>query len=65
MADSPRNKQDEYLPDSPASHNGTAPDKPVIEGITPQNPSTMPRAEDDEETQRNSPEFHDRPGGTH
>ena len=65
MADSPRNKQDEYLPDAPASHNGTGPDKPVIEGITPQNPATMPRAEDDEETRRNSPEFHDRPGGTH
>jgi hypothetical protein len=65
MADSPRNKHDEYLPDAPASHNGTGPDKPVIEGITPQNPSTMPRAEDDEETRRHSPEFHDRPGGTH
>ena len=65
MADSPRNKHDEYLPDAPASHNGTPPDKPVIEGITPQHPSTMPRAEDDEETRRNSPEFHDRPGGTH
>ena len=31
MADSPRNKQDEYLPDTPASHNGTGPDKPVID----------------------------------
>ena len=69
MADSkqssPRNKQDEYLPDAPANHIGNAPLKPVTEGITPQNPSTMPRAEDDDETRRNSPEFHDRPGGTH
>ena len=69
MADSknsPRNNQDEYLPDAPASHSGNAPPvKPVEEGITPENPSSMPRAEDDEETQRNSPEFHDRPGGTH
>jgi len=69
MADSkdrsPRNEQDEYLPDAPANHIGNAPLKPVTEGITPQNPSTMPRAEDDEETRANSPEFHDRPGGTH
>jgi hypothetical protein len=68
MADSkncsPRNAQDEYLPDAPAAHNGTARFKPVIEGITPQNPSTMPRGEDDDQTRRNSPEFHDRPGGT-
>jgi hypothetical protein len=62
---SPRNTQDEYLPDAPGSHTGNAPLKAVTEGITPQNPSTMPRAEDDEETKRNSPEFHDRPGGTH
>ena len=66
MADSksPRNERDEYLPDAPASH-GNAPVKPISEGVTPQNPSTMPRAEDDEETRRNSPEFHDRPGGSH
>ena len=58
---SPRNNQDEYLPDTPASHIGNAPLEPVTEGITPQNPSTMPRAEDDAETRSNSPEFHDRP----
>ena len=61
---STRNDRDEYLPDAPGSHTGNAPLKPVSEGITPQTPSTMPRAEDDDETQRNSPEFHDRPGGT-
>ncbi|MDO8677129.1 MAG: hypothetical protein Q7R30_00985 [Acidobacteriota bacterium] len=58
---SPRNDRDEYLPDAPGSHTGNAPLKPVTEGVTPQNPATMPRAEDDEKTKSNSPEFHDRP----
>jgi hypothetical protein len=31
------------------------------EGISPLNPSTFPRAEDDEETFAHSPEFHDVP----
>jgi hypothetical protein len=30
-------------------------------GIIPQKPSSMPRAEDDAETFRRSPEFHDHP----
>ena len=30
-------------------------------GISPLNPSTFPRAEDDEETLARSPEFHDVP----
>jgi hypothetical protein len=34
---------------------------PEFEGITPLNPSTFPRAEDDEETFAHSPEFHDLP----
>lgn len=34
---------------------------PELEGISPLNPSTFPRAEDDEETLAQSPEFHDRP----
>ena len=34
---------------------------PELEGISPLNPSTFPRAEDDEETFANSPEFHDLP----
>lgn len=63
---SQRNDQDEYMPDAPGSHVGNAPVKPAAnEGVSPQNPASMPRAEDDEETRRNSPEFHDRPGGTH
>ena len=35
---------------------------PVLPGINAQTPGTMPRAEDDEATRANSPEFHDRPG---
>jgi hypothetical protein len=34
---------------------------PEREGISPLNPSTFPRAEDDEETFARSPEFHDVP----
>jgi hypothetical protein len=35
---------------------------PVLPGINAQTPSSMPRAEDDEESRAQSPEFHDRPG---
>ena len=35
---------------------------PVLPGISPLAPGTMPRAEDDEATRANSPDFHDRPG---
>jgi hypothetical protein len=34
---------------------------PELEGISPLNPATFPRAEDDEETFAHSPEFHDLP----
>jgi hypothetical protein len=34
---------------------------PELEGISPLNPSTFPRAEDDEETLAHSPDFHDVP----
>jgi len=34
---------------------------PELEGISPLNPLTFPRAEDDEETFADSPEFHDIP----
>jgi hypothetical protein len=37
------------------------PDPEELEGISPLNPSTFPRAEDDEETFARSPEFHDLP----
>ncbi len=32
---------------------------PELEGISPLNPSTFPRAEDDEETRAHSADFHD------
>jgi len=35
---------------------------PVLPGLNPQTPSTMPRAEDDEATRAGSPDFNDRPG---
>jgi hypothetical protein len=39
---------------------------PELEGISPRNPATFPRAEDDAETQSKSPEFHDLPDpGSH
>ena len=34
------------------------------QGISPRDPRSMPRAEDDEETFANSPEYHDRPDAT-
>ena len=37
-------------------------DSPERPGINAQTPDSMPRAEDDEATRANSPEFHDRPG---
>ncbi len=37
-------------------------DAPVLAGISPLTPRTMPRAEDDEATRAASYEFHDRPG---
>ena len=40
----------------------TRADTPVLPGIDPTKPSSMPRAEDDVETRAHSPEFHDRPG---
>lgn len=41
-----------------------APDAPGSDGpaITPQNPSSMPRGEDDREVHDHSPEFNDFPG---
>jgi hypothetical protein len=34
---------------------------PELEGISPLNPRTYPRGDDDERTFAESPEFHDRP----
>ena len=54
-------------PDRPEM--STADDRPAEPsepsgGISPQEPESMPRAEDDEHVFERSPEFHDRPGGT-
>lgn len=52
------------MPDLPTSHTTNRPVEPAPEGINPQDPSSMPRGEDDAETERNSPEFHDRRDST-
>lgn len=56
----PDTQKDEYLPDNPKAHK--EPDIPNTdpEGINPLDPSSMPRAEDDDKTRAASPEFHDR-----
>ena len=40
----------------------TAANAPTRPGIDAQTPTSMPRAEDDDDTRAHSPEFHDRPG---
>ena len=51
-------------PDAPlhTDTHVTHQDAPVRPGINAQTPNSMPRAEDDEATRAQSPEFHDRPG---
>jgi hypothetical protein len=41
-------------------HGSSAGQKEQARGISPVNPSSMPRAEDDATTYANSPEYHDR-----
>ena len=53
------NQSNEEPSDEPA--NETESETPELEGISPLNPSTFPRAEDDEDTFAHSPEFHDIP----
>ncbi len=50
-----RQRPRDVASDQPAEQTGD---------ITPQDPGSMPRAEDDEAVFEKSPEFHDRPGGT-
>jgi hypothetical protein len=57
----PDTQPDEYLADLPNAHQ-TPPTNPEPDAINPVNTSSMPRAEDDDETLRQSPEFNDRPG---
>jgi hypothetical protein len=57
----PDTQPDEYIADLPTAHR-TPPTNPDPDSINPVNTSSMPRGEDDDETFRKSPEFHDRPG---
>jgi hypothetical protein len=59
----PDTQPDEYIADLPSAHR-TAPADPNPQGsgINPVDTSSMPRAEDDDQTRRQSPEFNDRPG---
>lgn len=59
----PDTQPDEYMPDLGYAHKERH-DAGDDAGINPRVPDTMPRGEDDEETRANSPEFHDRPGGS-
>lgn len=70
-------QEDQYLPDLPNAHRtppafdvaqaspersrGATNPKPEGDGVSPMDTSSMPRAEDDDKTWRDSPEFHDRP----
>jgi hypothetical protein len=55
-----RNHIDDVVSDEQTDENESE-TTPELEGISPLNPSTFPRAEDDEETLAQSPEFHDLP----
>jgi hypothetical protein len=55
----PDTQRDEYMPEAPNAHKDQLP-KVDPEGVNPRDTSSMPRAEDDDETRANSPEFHDR-----
>jgi hypothetical protein len=55
-----------HEPESATRQNPEPETTPELEGISPLNPSTFPRAEDDADTLAHSPEFHDRPDpGSH
>ena len=45
----------------PADRDRVPETTPELDGISPLNPSTFPRSEEDEETFAHSPEFHDLP----
>jgi hypothetical protein len=58
----PDTQPDDYIADLPAAHRTPPTDpNPEGEGVNPVDTSSMPRAEDDAETFRRSPEFNDRP----
>ena len=55
----PDTQPDETLPEAPNAHKSQkiAGD---VEGVNPRDTSSMPRAEDDDKTWAESPEYHDR-----
>ncbi len=60
----PDNIADAHHPPSTtdaADTSGAASPPSEHRGISPEDPGSMPRAEDDQSTFDNSPEFHDRP----
>jgi hypothetical protein len=58
--DNPTDNRNDHLPIDELGPDDPRRDPRSTEGITPQKPETMPRAEDDEDTFERSPEFHDR-----
>jgi hypothetical protein len=50
-----------HKPDDERARAGDNATTPELEGISPLNPSTFPRAEDDAETRARSADFHDVP----
>lgn len=55
----PDTQRDEYMPDARGAHTDRHASADHNH-INPQDPSSMPRGEDDEQTRAESPEFHDR-----
>ena len=55
----PDTQPDEYLPEAPNAHKDRK-NSGDLEGVNPRQTDSMPRAEDDEKTRANSPEYHDR-----
>lgn len=56
--ESPRHREQSAIPE--LDHHPVDESDNEEPGIMPQKPSSMPRAEDDDETRANSPEYHDR-----
>jgi hypothetical protein len=60
ISSNPGDNRNDHLPVDELGPDDARRDPRSEKGITPQQPETMPRAEDDEETFARSPEFHDR-----
>lgn len=64
MADAKRTSPENQLPRDVADDGTRSRPAEAERPIDSQDPDSMPRAEDDPQVFENSPEFHDRPGGT-